>query len=46
MTERAEAAAFRHRLDRIYLRYTVGFVLFVGLIALLERLGKIGRAHV
>ena len=39
MTERAEAAAFRHRLDRIYLRYTVGFVLFVGLIALLERLG-------
>ena len=39
MTEPAEAAAFRHRLDKIYLRYTIGFVLFVGLIALLERLG-------
>ncbi len=39
MTEPAEAAAFRHRLDKIYLRYTLGFVLFVGLIALLERLG-------
>ena len=39
MTEPAEAAAFRHRLDKIYLRYTIGFVLFVGLVALLERLG-------
>ncbi len=39
MTEPAGAAAFRRRLDKIYLRYTIGFVLFVGLIALLERLG-------
>ena len=39
MTEPAEAAAFRHRLDKIYLRYTIGFVLFVGIVALLERLG-------
>jgi cation/acetate symporter len=34
-----EAAAFRRRLDKVYLRYTVGFVVFVGVIALLERLG-------
>ena len=39
MTEPAEVAAFRHRLDKIYLRYTIGFVVFVGLIGLLERLG-------
>ncbi|MBC7480875.1 MAG: cation acetate symporter [Rhizobacter sp.] len=30
---------FRRRLDRIYLRYTFGFVAFVGLIAMLERMG-------
>ncbi len=31
--------AFRRRLDRIYLRYTFGFVAFVGVIAVLERMG-------
>jgi cation/acetate symporter len=36
---RAEAVAFRRRLDRIYLRYTAGFIAFVGLLALLERMG-------
>ncbi|HEY8707350.1 MAG TPA: VC_2705 family sodium/solute symporter, partial [Burkholderiaceae bacterium] len=36
---RADAAAFRHRLDRIYLRYTAGFIAFVGVLALLERMG-------
>ncbi len=30
---------FRRRLDRIYLRYTFGFVAFVGVIAVLERMG-------
>ena len=34
-----EAASFRRRLDKIYLRYTIGFVLFVGVIAVLERMG-------
>ncbi len=34
-----EALAFEHRLGRIYLRYTLGFVAFVGLIALLEQFG-------
>jgi cation/acetate symporter len=34
-----EARAFRRRLNRIYLRYTLGFVAFVGLIAVLEQLG-------
>jgi len=34
-----EASEFRRRLDRIYLRYTVSFVAFVGLIATLERFG-------
>jgi len=33
------AASFRRRLDTIYLRYTACFVLFVGVIALLEQLG-------
>ena len=33
------ATAFRRRLNRIYLRYTAGFIAFVALIALLERLG-------
>ena len=36
---RSEATAFKHRLDRIYLRYTVGFVAFVGLLAVLEQTG-------
>ena len=36
---RAEAAAFRYRLDRIYLRYTAGFLVFVGLLAVLEHFG-------
>lgn len=30
---------FKRRLDRIYLRYTLGFVLFVGLLAVLEQTG-------
>ncbi len=34
-----EARSFRRRLDRIYLRYTAGFIAFVGLIAVLERMG-------
>ena len=34
-----EAKAFRHRLDRNYLRYTIGFIAFVALIAALERMG-------
>ena len=34
-----EATAFLRRLDRIYLRYTLGFVAFVGLIAVLEQVG-------
>ena len=36
---RADSAAFRHRLDRIYLRYTAGFIAFVGVLAALERVG-------
>jgi cation/acetate symporter len=40
MSRRAEQGnAFRRRLDRIYLRYTFGFVAFVGVIAVLERMG-------
>ena len=35
----SEAAAFRHRLDRIYLRYTIGFIAFVALLAVLEQTG-------
>ena len=38
-----EATAFRHRLDRIYLRYTLGFIAFVGLIAVMEQLGTSKR---
>ncbi|MBC8056360.1 MAG: VC_2705 family sodium/solute symporter, partial [Rhizobiales bacterium] len=34
-----ESAAFKHRLDRIYLRYTLGFIGFVGLLAVLEQTG-------
>ena len=34
-----ESAAFRHRLNRIYLRATVGFVVFVVAIAVLEKVG-------
>jgi cation/acetate symporter len=34
-----ESHAFRRRLDRIYLRYTVGFVAFVALLAILEQTG-------
>ena len=34
-----ESLAFRRRLDRIYLRYTVGFIAFVGLLAVLEQTG-------
>ncbi|MEP7102629.1 MAG: cation acetate symporter, partial [Burkholderiales bacterium] len=35
----AEATAFKHRLDRIYLRYTIGFIAFVALLAVLEQTG-------
>ena len=34
-----ESTTFRRRLDRIYLRYTAGFIAFVGLIAVLEQVG-------
>ena len=34
-----EALAFRRRLDRIYLRYTFGFIAFVAALAVLERVG-------
>jgi cation/acetate symporter len=34
-----ENAAFRHRLNRIYLRATAGFVAFVALLAALEQMG-------
>jgi cation/acetate symporter len=43
MAASPEASAFRHRLDRIYLRYTLGFIAFVGLIAVLEQLGTSKR---
>jgi len=33
------ASALRHRLDRIYLRYTAGFIAFVAVIAALEQAG-------
>lgn len=36
---RGEAASFGRRLDKIYLRYTASFVLFVAVIAVLERFG-------
>ena len=35
----AEHSAFKRRLDRIYLRYTVGLVAFVALLAVLEQSG-------
>ena len=35
----SESTTFKHRLDRIYLRYTVGFVAFVALLAVLEQTG-------
>ncbi|MDP3822630.1 MAG: sodium:solute symporter family protein [Burkholderiales bacterium] len=34
-----ETAAFRHRLNRIYLRATLGFVVFVAVVAVLEQMG-------
>ena len=38
-TQHAGGAAFKRRLDRIYLWYTVGFVAFILLLGLLERMG-------
>jgi cation/acetate symporter len=35
----SESLALRRRLDRIYLRYTLGFIAFVGLLAVLEQTG-------
>lgn len=35
----AEATAFKQLLDCIYLRYTVGFIAFVALLAVLEQTG-------
>ncbi|HEY9237656.1 MAG TPA: VC_2705 family sodium/solute symporter, partial [Burkholderiaceae bacterium] len=35
----AESLAFSRRLDRIYLRYTIGFIAFVGVLAVLEQVG-------
>ncbi len=37
--QRAGGAAFKRRLDHIYLWYTVGFVAFILLLGLLERMG-------
>jgi cation/acetate symporter len=34
-----DAPALRHRLDRIYLRYTAGFIAFIAVIAALEQAG-------
>ena len=34
-----ETAAFRHRLNRIYLRATLGFIVFVAVVAVLEQMG-------
>ncbi|HKX43674.1 MAG TPA: VC_2705 family sodium/solute symporter, partial [Burkholderiaceae bacterium] len=34
-----EQARFRHRLNRIYLAYALGFVVFVGVLAVLEQFG-------
>jgi cation/acetate symporter len=34
-----EPARYRRRLNRIYLLYTIGFVIFVGVLAVLEQLG-------
>ena len=34
-----EAREFKHRLDRIYLRYTIGLIAFVALLAVLEQTG-------
>ena len=35
----SDAAGFRHRLNKAYLGYTAGFVVFVGFVALLEQMG-------
>ena len=34
-----ETAAFRHRLNRIYVRATLGFIVFVAVVAALEQMG-------
>ncbi|MEO8057617.1 MAG: sodium:solute symporter family protein [Burkholderiales bacterium] len=34
-----DSAAFRHRLNRIYIRSTLGFVVFVAMVAVLEQMG-------
>ena len=34
-----ESAAFRHRLNRIYVRATLGFIVFVAVVAALEQMG-------
>ena len=34
-----DSAAFRHRLNRIYIRATLGFVVFVAVVAALEQMG-------
>ena len=34
-----ESAAFRHRLNRIYIRSTLGFIVFVAAVAALEQMG-------
>ncbi len=40
MTRRSDSTlAFRHRLNRIYLRATVGFIVFVAMVAVLEQMG-------
>ena len=34
-----DSTAFRHRLNRIYIRATLGFVVFVAVVAALEQMG-------
>ncbi len=39
MVANPQSIAFKHRLDRIYLRYTLGFIGFVALLTVLEQIG-------
>ena len=37
---------FKKGLNKVYTWYTGGFIAFVVVVAVLEQMGKIGRAHV
>jgi cation/acetate symporter len=39
VAKNSQTIAFSRRLDRIYLRYTAGFIVFVGVLAVLEQIG-------